>query len=81
MNTRDPSLELKNVSTNGGGKELKNAGSDLPQKSQTTTTYGGAGYGAGGYGANASLDHVREYPSGGMKPYQRQPLLNNFAQL
>lgn len=68
MVTGDPSLELQNASTNGGGKELKNAGSDLPQKSQTTTTYGGAGYGAGGYGANASLDHVREYPSGGMKP-------------
>lgn len=32
------------------------------------TTYGGAGYGSGSYGANASLDHVREYPSGGMKP-------------
>lgn len=34
----------------------------------TTTTGGGAGYGAGGYGANASLDHIREYPSGGLKP-------------
>ena len=34
----------------------------------TTTTNGGAGYGAGGYGANASLDHIREYPSGGLKP-------------
>ena len=35
---------------------------------KTSSSSGPAGYGSGAYGANASLDHIRSYPNGGMKP-------------